>query len=110
MEKLYAIHFPSKLPEYLALGMPVVVVGPPSATGVRWAARNPEAAVLLDGSAPEKWSPVLSTLKDDADWRERLGRGAVAAGEKYFRPAAIRARFREILQLSARAPKNSAAN
>jgi glycosyltransferase involved in cell wall biosynthesis len=43
-ELLYRTHFPSKLTEYLALGMPVVVSGPEEATGVRWAcgARAPQ--------------------------------------------------------------------
>lgn len=36
-ELLYRTHFPSKLTEYLALGMPVVVSGPEFATGVRYA-------------------------------------------------------------------------
>jgi hypothetical protein len=36
-ELLYRTHFPSKLTEYLALGMPVVVSGPEEATGVRYA-------------------------------------------------------------------------
>ncbi len=36
-ELLYRTHFPSKLTEYLALGMPVVVSGPEFATGLRYA-------------------------------------------------------------------------
>lgn len=36
-ELLYRTHFPSKLTEYLALGMPVIVSGPEFATGVKWA-------------------------------------------------------------------------
>jgi hypothetical protein len=36
-ELLYRTHFPSKLTEYLALGMPVIVSGPEEATGVRYA-------------------------------------------------------------------------
>jgi hypothetical protein len=36
-ELLYRTHFPSKLTEYLALGMPVIVSGPEWATGVRYA-------------------------------------------------------------------------
>jgi hypothetical protein len=43
-ELLYQTHFPSKLTEYLALGMPVIVSGPEEATGVRWAlGKGPEA-------------------------------------------------------------------
>jgi hypothetical protein len=50
-ELLYRTHFPSKLTEYLGLGMPVVVSGPEFATGVRWArgARAPQE--MEDGSS-----------------------------------------------------------
>ena len=37
---LYSTHFPSKLPEYLALGMPVVISGPAYAAGVAWGLRT----------------------------------------------------------------------
>lgn len=105
MEKLYSIHFPSKLPEYLALGMPVVVAGPASATGVRWAANNPGAALLLDGGAPETWAPRLAELRKDDAMRESLGHGALAAGNKYFQPAAIRTRFLELVRGAAASQK-----
>lgn len=50
-ELLYRTHFPSKLTEYLGLGMPVIVSGPEFATGVRWArgARAPQE--MEDGSS-----------------------------------------------------------
>lgn len=35
-KRLYSTHFPSKLCDYLQLGMPVIVVGPSLATGVQW--------------------------------------------------------------------------
>ncbi len=44
-EMLYRTHFPSKLTEYLGLGMPVVVSGPEFATGVRYGRGVEELAV-----------------------------------------------------------------
>lgn len=35
-EKLYRTHFPSKLPEYLALNMPIIINGPEYANGIRY--------------------------------------------------------------------------
>lgn len=49
-ELLYRTHFPSKLTEYLALGMPVVVSGPEEATGVRWACGARAPREMGDGS------------------------------------------------------------
>lgn len=43
-EMLYRTHFPSKLTEYLGLGMPVVVSGPEFATGVRYGKGGGELA------------------------------------------------------------------
>ena len=46
-EQLYRTHFPSKLPEYLALGMPVIVTGPSYATGMQWANENKAACICV---------------------------------------------------------------
>jgi hypothetical protein len=35
-KQLYSTHFPSKLPEYTKLNMPIIVIGPPYANGIKW--------------------------------------------------------------------------
>ena len=71
---VYATHFPSKLTEYVALGMPVVVVGPPAATGVRWAARHPDAVALVTDDAVADLAKTLVRLRDTPDDLARVGR------------------------------------
>jgi len=93
MERMYSIHFPSKLPEYLAAGMPIVMIGPDSATGVRWAQRNREAVHLLRSAAPESWASDLRRLAEDADLRGRLAAAALLAGHQQFDPVTIRHDF-----------------
>jgi glycosyltransferase involved in cell wall biosynthesis len=93
MERMYAIHFPSKLPEYLALGMPIVMIGPDSATGVRWAKSRRDAVLLLDAGAPERWESELCRLVSDEGLRSRLGAAALSAGANDFDPVVIRQRF-----------------
>ena len=97
MERMYSIHFPSKLPEYLAAGMPIVMVGPESATGVRWARRHTAAVHLLEADAPDAWSAELSRLASSAELRSSLATGAWEAGINDFDPVAIRVRFRSAL-------------
>jgi glycosyltransferase involved in cell wall biosynthesis len=97
MEQMYSIHFPSKLPEYLAAGMPIVMVGPESATGVRWARRHPRAVYLVDSSEPKMWSADLERLASDAELRSSLAAGAVEAGSLEFDPLALRNRFQSVL-------------
>ena len=93
MERMYSIHFPSKLPEYLTVGMPMVMVGPDSATGIRWARRNPNAVYLLPAGAPEKWTAALQDLKSGAQLRSSLGAAALEAGARDFDPVLIRKNF-----------------
>jgi glycosyltransferase involved in cell wall biosynthesis len=104
MKRMYAIHFPSKLPEYLALGMPIVMVGPDDATGVRWAKGNAKAVHLLPAGEPEKWTAVLQQLTSSAQLRSSLGQGALEAGARDFDPVHIREKFLSALSAEARCP------
>jgi hypothetical protein len=61
--------------------------------------------LLLDGGAPETWAPRLTELRKDDAMRESLGHGALAAGDKYFQPAAIRTRFLELVREAAASQK-----
>lgn len=91
-EHLYRTHFPSKLPEYLALGMPVIVTGPAYATGMQWAAGNPEACIRVGVDEDSEWNGILSRLRTDRGFRMKLALGAAEAG-KAFEPTELIARF-----------------
>jgi len=99
--ELYSYHFPSKLTEYLALGMPVLVAGPEEATGVRWAKANPDAAIAVTDSSPEAFGRQLARLSRDGGLRRRLAAGAVDAAAKCFDPSRIRRQFFAALQEAA---------
>jgi hypothetical protein len=96
-ENVYRTHFPSKLPEYLALGMPVIVAGPSYAAGVRWAIRNPDSCVVLTQQDGEEWINALTLLRRDGALRFRLSRTSVAAGNRDFDPIRIRSFFEETI-------------
>lgn len=114
-ELLYRTHFPSKLTEYLALGMPVIVSGPEFATGVKWA--RGEGGEDFDrfnfdilnrarnGAVPcttrEKLVACLERLKKDGGMRCELARRAVEAGKRDFDPVKIREKFWKILAATA---------
>jgi len=97
MERMYSIHFPSKLPEYLAVGMPIVMVGPNSATGVRWAKQNPEAVHLVEASASNALCDELSRLNSDVKLRASLAAAALKVGSRAFDPVVLRSRFLQML-------------
>ena len=117
---LYRTHFPSKLTEYLALGMPVIVSGPEEATGVKWArgegrearSERREAAdfesshfdILKkapNGAVPcstrEELVACLQRLRSDGGLRSELAKRAEEAGRRDFDPVEITTRFRQIL-------------
>jgi glycosyltransferase involved in cell wall biosynthesis len=97
-QSLYRTHFPSKLPEYLALGMPIVITGPEYATGVQWGNANPDAAVVVPVTDPSRLGLVLGRLRADGAYRAALARGAVRAAAEEFDPARIGEIFRCKLQ------------
>lgn len=115
-ELLYRTHFPSKLTEYLALGMPVVVSGPEFATGLKWArgegrearGQRPEAVdferddfdilkIAPNGAVPcmTRYELVacLRRLREDSALRCELAERAVLAGSEDFDPVRIRKVF-----------------
>ena len=127
-ELLYRTHFPSKLTEYLALGMPVVVSGPDWATGLRYAQpeklKSGKAEKLKfraadcqrfrvseflnfapNGAVPctsrEELVAVLRRLKVDRELRCELAKRAVEAGMRDFEPGRIKRDFANILAESA---------
>jgi hypothetical protein len=98
---LYETHFPSKLTEYLALGMPVAITGPAYATGVRWGMRHPDAALTIADDAPEQVAAAFARLRGDAGERQRLAGGAISGGDADFNPVTIRTKFIETLRAAA---------
>jgi glycosyltransferase involved in cell wall biosynthesis len=92
-ERLYRHHFPSKLTEYLALGLPVLVTGPSFATGVRWVLRHPEAAAVALDPTDQDITSILLRLRDDSALRANLARRALIDGDHDFSPARLVASF-----------------
>jgi glycosyltransferase involved in cell wall biosynthesis len=103
MERLYRHHFPSKLPEYLALGMPVIVTGPAYATGVRWARRNLGSELCAGNMAD--FTDLLHRLAAQPVRRRQLATLCVQAGQRDFDPLAIAADFyRHLTEAAAEGP------
>lgn len=96
-QTLYRSHFPSKLPEYLALAMPVIITGPEYATGVIWGLNNPTAVITICHSDESRWSDTIRQLINSSELRMDLGSAALAAGRRDFNPAKIDQAFQELV-------------
>jgi glycosyltransferase involved in cell wall biosynthesis len=94
---LYETHFPSKLTEYVALGMPVLISGPRLATGVKWGLAHPAAALTVADDSLDDLVRAATRLRDDAELRVRLAAGSVGGGDD-FNPVALRRRFVDVLR------------
>ncbi|HEY1763619.1 MAG TPA: glycosyltransferase [Opitutaceae bacterium] len=91
MERLYRHHFPSKLPEYLALGMPVIVTGPAYATGLCWARQNLSSELCAGNIAT--LTELLHRLAAQPARRRHLAALGLQVGNRDFEPSAIVAAF-----------------
>lgn len=76
--------FPSKLTEYTAAGLPIVIWAPPDSSAVRWALENPGAAVTVSVESAEDVARVLVRIRQDPDYRYSLAASALEAGERHF--------------------------
>lgn len=102
---LYDTHFPSKLTEYLALGMPVLISGPAYAAGVAWGLQHPKAVVTVSDPSVDAVRTACVRLRDDAGLRASLGAQSVLAGNQEFDPIRIREKFlRKLRDVVVRAP------
>jgi glycosyltransferase involved in cell wall biosynthesis len=95
---LYETHFPSKLTEYLGLGMPLLISGPAYAAGVAWGLRHPRAAVTVSNPREEAMRAACVRLRDDAALRMSLATEGVHAGNEEFDPIGIRNQFLQRLR------------
>jgi hypothetical protein len=97
VDQEFAVNFPSKLTDYTATALPILIWGPKESSGVKWAMMEPDAAVVVTDPGEHALSLVVSRLKNDEDWRARLGVAAAAAGLRYFSPESAKSTFYESL-------------
>ena len=74
--------FPSKLADYTATGLPLLIYGPTYCSAVTWARENDEVAMIVD--AEPDLSNAIAILANNPDTRLKLGRRALHVGRKYF--------------------------
>ncbi len=84
---LYRTHFPTKLSEYYTLGLPILMLGPSYATGIRWGLDHPGSALVVTQDNPQYWRQALLRLKADSCLRVQLAANAQLLAQRYFSPA-----------------------
>ena len=74
--------FPSKLADYTATGLPLLIYGPNYCSAVAWARENPGVAEIVADT--EDLSTAVARLANDPEHRTALGARALQVGREYF--------------------------
>jgi glycosyltransferase involved in cell wall biosynthesis len=79
--------FPSKLTDYTAVGLPLLICGPAECSAVRWAEANPGVAEVVTSDDPAALGPAIDRLCGDPHHRARLALTAHQIGGRDFSAA-----------------------
>ena len=74
--------FPSKLADYTATGLPLLIYGPAYCSAVVWARENSGVAEVVEDKAG--LSNAINRLASDPSHRVALGKHALTTGREYF--------------------------
>ena len=88
-----SLSFPSKLTDYTATGLPLLIFGPPYCSAVRWARENPGVAEVVDQEDTQELTMAVERLCQDPAYRSRLGAHASTKGQEYFSQDAVIKQF-----------------
>jgi glycosyltransferase involved in cell wall biosynthesis len=91
------VSFPSKLVDYTALGLPILVHAPPDSSAVQWSKRHGDVAEIVE--SPARWDVVaaLRRLSADPDRRRHFAQKAREVGDRCFAAGSGRVLFQAAL-------------
>ena len=84
-----ALNFPSKLTDYTAAGLPLVIVGAPESSAVKWACENPGVAEIINSEDEAPLFNALDRIKSNPAHAHRLATEAMRVGEAMFRHSVV---------------------
>ena len=90
--------FPSKLTDYTAIGLPMLVCAPSYSSVVQWAQANPGVAEVVTSEQPAALVDAVARIARDPHHRWRLAENAQAIGERCFSASETEAVFLAALQ------------
>jgi hypothetical protein len=93
------LNFPSKLVDYTATGLPVLIFGPTKCSAVRWASQFPDTAAVVTSNDAETLSREVLRLVEDTTYRSRLGKFALIKGRECFSHAAVTEKFHRLVAI-----------
>ena len=89
--------FPSKLADYTATGVPLLIYGPNYCSAVAWGRENHGVAEVVE--AEQDLAVAIERLATNPAHRIALGNHALKAGRQYFSHARVQQRFHQSLSV-----------
>jgi glycosyltransferase involved in cell wall biosynthesis len=83
--------FPSKLADYTATALPLIIYGPNYCSAVAWARENEGVAVIVESDSDLHNAVIL--LANNPDKRIALGKRALSVGREYFTHDRVQEQF-----------------
>jgi len=87
------LSFPSKLTDYTATGLPLLIWGPPYCSAVRWAKDHLGLAEVVDEQDANKFAYSVKKLVQEPEYRFHLANNALTQGNQYFAHQQITQKF-----------------
>ena len=78
------VSFPSKLTDYTATGLPLLIHGPSYCSAVRWARENPGVAEVIETQEKNALILALKKIYQDSKYYYKLASMALLKGNEYF--------------------------
>ncbi len=91
--------FPSKLVDYTAAAVPILVVAPEQSSVAAYVQERPMVAELLCDPAPQHVLSTVNSLSKDPERLVSLARGAARAGAEDFGYESVYAKFCEAMRM-----------
>jgi glycosyltransferase involved in cell wall biosynthesis len=98
------VSFPSKLAEYTATGLPILVWGPNYCSAVRWARENAGVAKIVDQLDTNAVAAAIGELAANPAYRRELGSRSLEVGKRLFSHAIVTREFYNVLRNGVSAP------
>jgi glycosyltransferase involved in cell wall biosynthesis len=95
------IAFPSKLTDYTAIGLPLLIYGPDYCSAVRWAQENFGVAEVVAEEGATRLAEGVARLAKEPTRRVELGAQALRVGHRYFACASARTNLENALRTRA---------
>ena len=90
------ISFPSKLADYTAIGLPILIWGPSYSSAARWARENPGVAMLVEKNDTSLLAKAIDEMAD-GERRMALGARALEVGKRMFDHSAVTALLQSVI-------------